>query len=217
MNRSDTFKHQGKRKKLIEILREKGIENEEVLEAINQVPRHLFLNSAFEDHAYEDKAFPIGADQTISHPYTVAFQTSLLQVHPGDKVLEIGTGSGFQTAVLVAMKAEVYTIERQKTLVDFSRKILRKINLEPKYQTYGDGFKGLPAFAPFDRIIVTAGAPKLPSILLQQLKQGGVAVVPIGEENQKMYTFLRTDERRYEQMEFGDYQFVPMLENKDIL
>lgn len=213
----DSFKHRGNRRKLIELLREKGISDEAVLEAMNRVPRHLFLTSAFEDHAYEDKAFPIAADQTISHPYTVAFQSSLLQVSPGDKILEVGTGSGYQTAVLVAMKANVYTIERQKALVDFSRRMLAKVKLEPKYQTFGDGYKGLPSFAPFDKIIVTAGSPILPSILLQQLKIGGIAVVPIGNVNQKMYTFLRVDERKYEQMEFGDYQFVPMLEAKDNL
>ena len=211
----DTFKHRGKRQKLIELLREKGISDEAVLKAMNNVPRHLFLTSAFEDHAYEDKAFPIAANQTISHPYTVAFQSSLLHVSPGDKILEVGTGSGYQTAVLVAMQADVYTIERQKALVDFSRKMLAKIKLEPKYQTFGDGYKGLPSFAPFDKIIVTAGSPILPSILLQQLKIGGIAVVPIGDKNQKMYTFLRVDERKYEQMEFGDYQFVPMLVAKD--
>ncbi|MXV38717.1 protein-L-isoaspartate(D-aspartate) O-methyltransferase [Flavobacteriaceae bacterium Ap0902] len=211
----ESFKHKGKRRKLVELLQEKGIEDERVLNAINQVPRHLFLNSVFEDHAYEDKAFPIAADQTISHPYTVAFQSSLLDLHPGEKVLEIGTGSGYQTAVLVAMGAEVYTIERQKNLVDFSRNMLQKINLEPKYQTYGDGYKGLPSFAPFDKIIVTAGAPSLPTLLVQQLKIGGIAVIPIGEENQKMYTYLRVDERKYEQMEFGAYKFVPMLEKRD--
>lgn len=217
MEKMDSFKHRGLRQQLIDLLRTKGISDESVLSAMNQVPRHLFLTSAFEEHAYENKAFPIAADQTISHPYTVAFQSSLLDISPGDKVLEVGTGSGYQTAVLVAMQAEVYTIERQKALVDFSRNILSKIHLRPKYQTYGDGYKGLPSFAPFDKIIVTAGAPSLPRILLQQLKIGGIAVVPIGEKNQKMYTFLRVDERKYEQMEFGDYQFVPMLENKDNL
>lgn len=213
----ESFKHKGKRKQLVDLLHRKGIEDQRVLDAINQVPRHLFLNSAFADHAYEDKAFPIAADQTISHPYTVAFQSSLLDLNPGEKVLEIGTGSGYQTAVLVAMGAEVYTIERQKKLVDFSKSMFQKINIEPKYQTYGDGFKGLPSFAPFDKIIVTAGAPKLPTLLVQQLKIGGIAVIPIGDVNQKMYTFLRVDERKYEQMEFGDYKFVPMLERKDDL
>ena len=215
MERKDGFKHQGNRRKLIELLRNKGISDEKVLEAMNSIPRHFFLNSAFEDHAYEDKAFPIEANQTISHPYTVAFQSELLHVQPGDKILEVGTGSGYQTAVLVAMDAKVYTIERQKALVDFSRKMLNTLNLQPQYQTFGDGYKGLPTFAPFDKIIVTAGSPRIPSVLLQQLKIGGLAVVPIGDVNQKMYTFLRIDEQKYEQMEFGDYQFVPMLERKD--
>ena len=215
MKRTDSFKHKGNRRKLIELLRQKGIEDENVLAAMNSIPRHLFMNSAFEDHAYEDKAFPIAADQTISHPYTVAFQSSLLHVQPEDKILEVGTGSGYQTAVLVAMGAKVYTIERQKALVDFSRNMLNEINLSPYYQTFGDGYKGLPSFAPFDKIIVTAGSPKIPSLLLQQLKPGGIAVIPIGENNQKMFTFLRVDERKYEQMEFGDYQFVPMLEHRN--
>lgn len=217
MEKKDGFKYRGRRKQMINLLREKGISDEKVLEAMNKIPRHLFLTSAFEDHAYEDKAFPIAANQTISHPYTVAFQSSLLDVSPGDKILEVGTGSGYQTAVLVAMQAEVYTIERQKSLVDFSRRMFDEINLAPRYQTYGDGYKGLPSFAPFDKIIVTAGAMVLPSLLLQQLKIGGLAVIPIGDIHQKMYTYLRVDERKYEQMEFGDYKFVPMLERKDDL
>lgn len=214
---NDTFKHKGLRKKLVDLLRAKGINDESVLAAMNKIPRHLFINSAFEAHAYEDKAFPISAGQTISHPYTVAFQSSLLQIQPGDKVLEVGTGSGYQTSVLVAMGAEVYTIERQKTLVDFSRNILNKIGFSPKYQTFGDGYKGMPTFAPFDKIIVTAGAPILPKKLLRQLKIGGMAVIPIGEEQQKMYTFLRVSDKKFEQMSFGDYRFVPMLEKKDIV
>lgn len=217
MEKKDGFKYRGRRKQMINLLREKGISDEKVLEAMNKIPRHLFLTSAFEDHAYEDKAFPIAANQTISHPYTVAFQSSLLDVSPGDKILEVGTGSGYQTAVLVAMQAEVYTIERQKSLVDFSRRMFDEINFAPRYQTYGDGYKGLPSFAPFDKIIVTAGAMVLPSLLLQQLKIGGLAVIPIGDIHQKMYTYLRVDERKYEQMEFGDYKFVPMLERKDDL
>lgn len=210
----DSYKHKGKRRQLIELLRRKGITDENVLTAMNNIPRHLFLDSAFEGHAYENKAFSISANQTISHPYTVALQTKLLQVEKGDKILEVGTGSGYQTAVLVAMGAEVYTIERQKSLVDFSKNILKKIKYQPNYQTFGDGYKGLPAFAPFDKIIVTAGAPEIPSLLLQQLKIGGIAVIPIGRKNQKMFTYLKVSERKYEQMEFGDFQFVPMLEDK---
>ncbi|ADX67894.1 MULTISPECIES: protein-L-isoaspartate(D-aspartate) O-methyltransferase [Weeksella] len=209
----DEFKHKGKRKQLMELLYRKGIEDEKVLKAMNNIPRHLFIDSAFEEFAYRDEAFPIASGQTISHPYTVAFQTSLLHVHEGEKVLEIGTGSGYQTAVLVELGAEVFSIERQKELYDFSRLILNKINKKPRYQTFGDGYKGLPAFAPFDKIIVTAGAPYLPEELLKQLKLGGIMVIPIGKENQKMYTYLRLDDHNFEVLEFGDYQFVPMLEN----
>ena len=212
---TDDFKHKGKREQLIQALRKKGIDDENVLNAINQVPRHLFIDSAFEEFAYQDKAFPIAAGQTISHPYTVAKQTSLLHVSKGDKVLEVGTGSGYQTAVLVALGAEVYTIERQKELFDFSHRIFKKIRIRPKYETYGDGYKGLPAFAPFDRIIVTAGSPVIPKSLLQQLKIGGIMVIPLGKENQKMTTFLRINEKDFEKMEFGDCQFVPMLERKE--
>jgi protein-L-isoaspartate(D-aspartate) O-methyltransferase len=211
----DDFKHKGKREQLINLLREKGIEDENVLAAINKVPRHLFIDSAFEEFAYQDNAFPIAAGQTISHPYTVAKQTSLLHVMKGDKVLEIGTGSGYQAAVLVEMGAEVYSIERQKELFDFSQRIFRKIKIRPKYTTYGDGYKGLPSFAPFDRIIVTAGSSTIPKTLLKQLKIGGIMVIPLGTTNQMMTTFLRVSERDFERMEFGDCQFVPMLERTE--
>lgn len=211
----DDFKHKGLREQLVKVLREKGIEDENVLEAINRVPRHLFIDSAFEEFAYQDKAFPIAAGQTISHPYTVAKQTSLLHVMKGDKVLEIGTGSGYQTAVLVEMGAEVFSIERQKDLFDFSQRIFRKIKIRPKYTTYGDGYKGLPSFGPFDRIIVTAGSSTIPRTLLKQLKIGGIMVIPLGTTNQMMTTFLRVSERDFEKMEFGDCQFVPMLERTE--
>jgi len=209
---TDDFKQKGKRRQLIEILSQRGIEDQKVLAAINKVPRHLFIDSAFEEFAYQDTAFPIAAGQTISHPFTVARQTELLHVTKGDKVLEIGTGSGYQTAVLVAMGAVVYTIERQKELFDFSQEVLKKIKFLPKYATYGDGYKGLPAFAPFDRILVTAGAASLPKALLKQLAIGGIMVIPLGNENQIMTTFLRMNEKQFEKMEFGDCQFVPMLE-----
>ena len=212
---TENFRQKGKRQQLIKRLIAKGIDDENVLQAMGQIPRHLFIDSAFEDFAYEDKAFPIAADQTISHPYTVAFQSSLLHLSPSESVLEIGTGCGYQTAVLIAMGAKVYTIERQQKLVKFSRRMFQLLELSPVYQTYGDGFKGLPTFAPFDKIIVTAGSPIIPKKLLQQLRIGGIAVVPIGENNQKMYSFLKVSERKYEQMEFGDYKFVPMLEQKD--
>ena len=211
----DDFKHQGRRKMLVDLLMTKGIEDKKVLEAINIVPRHLFLDSAFVEFAYRDEAFPIAAGQTISHPYTVAFQTQLLDVHPTEKVLEIGTGSGYQTAVLVAIGAEVFTIERQKELFDFSKIILKKINLEPRYQTYGDGYKGLPSFAPFDKIIVTAGAPEIPTDLLQQLKIGGIMVIPVGEKSQQMIVIIRLEEDKFEKYIFGDFKFVPMLESRD--
>ena len=171
----DSYVHKGKRKILVEYLREKiGISDDNVLKAINEVPRHLFLESIFEDFAYEDRAFPILAKQTISHPSTVAEQTELLEIQQKDKVLEIGTGSGYQTAVLVAMNAWVYTIERQKDLHDFSQKKLRELHLRPKFQSFGDGFAGLPTFAPFDKILVTCGAETLPTELLHQLKVGGM-------------------------------------------
>lgn len=212
---TDDFKHRGRREQLIQLLRGKGIEDESVLTAINKIPRHLFIDSAFEEHAYQDKAFPIAAGQTISHPFTVAFQTELLHVSKGDKVLEIGTGSGYQASVLVAMGAEVYTIERQKELFDFSQRIFRKIKIKPKYAIYGDGYKGLPSFAPFDRILVTAGSSTIPRALLKQLKIGGMMVIPIGDKNQMMTTFLRVSELNFEKLEFGDCQFVPMLERKE--
>ena len=214
--KEDTLKHKGKRNKLINLLKQKGITDEIVLNALNKIPRHLFIDSIFEDLAYEDRAFPILSNQTISHPYTVAFQTHLLHIQKGEKVLEIGTGSGYQTAVLVALGAQVYTIERQKELFDFSKKILRKINFLPKHQIFGDGYLGLPSFAPFDKIIITAGVPTMPKKLLEQLTIGGVMVIPIGEKEQKMYTVLKLDENTFETMEFGDYQFVPMLENRVI-
>lgn len=212
---TDEFKHKGQREQLVKLLRQKGIEDESVLTAINKVPRHLFIDSAFEEFAYQDKAFPIASGQTISHPFTVAFQTELLHVKKGDKVLEIGTGSGYQASVLVKMGAEVYTIERQKELFDFSQRIFRKIKVSPKYATFGDGYKGLPAFAPFDQIIVTAGSSTIPKTLLKQLKIGGLMVIPLGNKNQMMTTFLRVSENNFERMEFGDCQFVPMLERKE--
>ena len=211
----DDFKHRGRRKMLVDLLRSKGIEDENVLGAINLVPRHLFLDSSFTEFAYRDEAFPIAAGQTISHPFTVAFQTQLLDIQPNEKVLEIGTGSGYQTAVLVALDAEVFTIERQKDLFDFSKIMLKKINFEPRYQTYGDGYKGLPSFAPFDKIIVTAGAPEIPEELKKQLNIGGIMVIPVGEQSQRMIVIMRLSENQYEYYEFGDFKFVPMLESRD--
>ena len=211
----DTYVHKGKRKILVNYLREKmGIGDENVLTAINEVPRHLFLESIFEDFAYEDRAFPILARQTISHPSTVAEQTELLALEEKQKVLEIGTGSGYQTAVLVAMKVLVYTVERQKDLHDFSQKKLRELHLRPKFQSFGDGFAGLPTFAPFDKILVTCGAEVLPTELLHQLKIGGSMVIPLGKtEEQTLTRFTKISEKEFEKEEFGAYKFVPMLNN----
>ncbi len=213
----DSFVHKGKRKQLVEYLREKiGVEDELVLSAINVVPRHLFMESIFEDYAYEDRAFPIAAAQTISHPSTVAEQTELLEVAVGEKILEIGTGSGYQAAVLMAMNTALYTIERQKSLYDFSSKIFRELNLRPKFQSFGDGFVGLPSFAPFDKIIVTCGAEILPTELLKQLKVGGKMVIPLGKEQEQMLTrFTKISDKQFEKEEFGLYKFVPMLQDKN--
>ena len=209
----DSYLHKGKRKIVIDYLREKmGIADENVLAAINKVPRHLFLESVFEDYAYEDRAFPILAKQTISHPSTVAEQTALLEIEEKDKILEIGTGCGYQTAVLIAMDAWVYTIERQKDLHDFSHKKFRELHLRPKFQSFGDGFLGLPTFAPFDKILVTCGAEVLPTELLHQLKVGGKMVIPLGKMEEQILTrFTKRSEREFEKEEFGAYKFVPML------
>jgi protein-L-isoaspartate(D-aspartate) O-methyltransferase len=210
----DNHRHQGKRKNLVKIIKAKGIENAKVLEAINKIPRHLFMDSGFEDHAYEDKPFPIAADQTISQPYTVARQTELLEVKPGDKVLEIGTGSGYQAAVLIEMGAQVFTIERQKELFKKTSLFLPKLGYRPKKMVFGDGYKGLPEFAPFDGIIVTAGAPFVPKPLMEQLKVGGKLVIPVGEKVQIMTVFTRKSEKEFEKKEYGEYRFVPLLEDK---
>ena len=213
----DSFVHKGKRKILVEYLREKiGISDENVLKAINEVPRHLFLESVFEDFAYEDRAFPIAANQTISHPSTVAEQTELLEVQEKEKILEIGTGCGYQTAVLVTMNAFVYTVERQKDLHDFAQKKLREMHLRPKFQSFGDGFLGLPTFAPFDKILVTCGAEILPTELLKQLKIGGKMVIPMGKtDEQILYRFTKISENEFEKEEFGAYKFVPMLQDRN--
>lgn len=211
----DTAKHQGLRNQLVSLLEQKGIKDKNVLEAIRKIPRHLFLESGFEEYAYQDKPFPIGAGQTISQPYTVAFQSELLQVKKEDKVLEIGTGSGYQTAVLFHMGAKVYSIERQNELFKTTSLLLPKLGIRPKHLSFGDGYKGLPNFAPFDSIIVTAGAPFIPKPLMAQLKIGGRLVIPVGESVQVMTLLIRKTETQFEKHELGDFRFVPLLENKN--
>jgi protein-L-isoaspartate(D-aspartate) O-methyltransferase len=211
----DTFKHKGLRQQLVNVLKNKGISDEGVLKAIGKVPRHLFMDSGFLDHAYQDKAFPIAADQTISQPYTVAFQTELLQVKKEDKILEIGTGSGYQTAVLCELGAKVYSIERQQELFKKTNNFLPKLGYRAKKIIFGDGYKGLKEEAPFDSIIVTAGAPFVPKPLLGQLKIGGRLVIPVGGDVQIMTLFIRKDTKEFEQHEFGEFRFVPLLEDKN--
>ena len=210
----DSFKHKGLRQKLVENLILKGIKNEAVLEAIRKVPRHWFMDSSFLDHAYQDKAFPIAANQTISQPYTVAYQTELLEVEANHKVLEIGTGSGYQTAILCLLEAEVYSIERQLELFKKTSLFLPKIGYVAKRLIFGDGYKGLKGDAPFDRILVTAGAPFVPKPLLAQLKVGGRLVIPVGDKEQVMSVFVRTSQKSFKKQEFGNFKFVPMLGDK---
>jgi len=214
MSLKDTPKHQGLRNQLLEIIAQKGIKSAEVLIAMSKIPRHLFMDSALESHAYDDKAFPIAADQTISQPYTVARQTELLQVKPNHKILEIGTGSGYQTAVLLEMGARVYTIERQHELFKKTKLFLPKLGYKPKFMSFGDGYKGLPEYAPFDGIIVTAGAPHVPKALLRQLKIGGRLVIPVGKNVQTMTVFTRKGEKEFDKKEFGAFRFVPLLKEK---
>ncbi|MFD0990848.1 protein-L-isoaspartate(D-aspartate) O-methyltransferase [Mariniflexile jejuense] len=211
----DTFKHKGLRQQLVNVLIAKGITNEAVLKAIGNIPRHLFMDSGFLDHAYQDKAFPIAADQTISQPYTVAFQTELLQVKKDHKILEIGTGSGYQTAVLCELGAKVYSIERQQELFKKTSLFLPKLGYRAKKLIFGDGYKGLKDEAPFDSIIVTAGAPFVPKPLLSQLKIGGRLVIPVGDDVQIMTLFIRKDTKEFEQHEFGEFRFVPLLEDRN--
>jgi len=210
----DTYRHKGMRLKLVNEIRKKGILDEEILEAIYRVPRHLFLDSGFLMYAYEDKPFPIGSGQTISQPYTVAFQTELLHVKQGAKILEIGTGSGYQACVLAALGAEVYSIERQKKLYDKARDFLPKLGFEV-HLFYGDGYLGLPENAPFDGILITAAAPEIPSCLFDQLKTGGVLVSPVGSGSiQTMIRYTKLKNGAISKENFGKFRFVPMLKEK---
>lgn len=210
----DEYRHKGQRRKMLQELSEMGIVSETVLAAMDRVPRHFFLTSAFEQFAYQNKAFQIGAGQTISKPHTVARQTELLNLEPGAKVLEIGTGSGYQCAVLCAMGFKVYSIERQRLLFDKAGPLLKSMGFKPDL-FYGDGYKGKAVFGPFDGIIVTCGAPEIPEALLMQLAIGGRLVIPVGEgETQRMFTFERIGEKEFTREEHGDFAFVPMLASR---
>lgn len=207
----DSYRHKGQRRELVKILRKKGITDEKVLEAINTLPRHFFFDSALDSHAYEDKAFPIGEGQTISQPYTVAFQTAILEIKAGDKVLEIGTGSGYQGSILHLLGAEVHTIEYQKVLYERTKKFLPKLGIQLHFY-YGDGSMGLPNQAPFDKILVTAGAPVVPKSLLKQLKIGGILVIPVGDrKSQKMLKLVKQTETQIVQEQYDNFAFVPLL------
>jgi len=207
----DSYRHKGQRRELVNVIRKKGIKDEAVLNAIHAIPRHFFFDSALHSHAYEDKAFPIGEGQTISQPYTVAFQTELLAVRRGDKILEIGTGSGYQAAVLYLLEAEVHTIEYQPKLFERTKRFLPRLGVKVKFYQ-GDGSKGLPSKAPYDKIIVTAGAPVVPNDLLKQLKIDGILVIPVGDRNtQKMMKLTKVSESKILQEEYDNFAFVPLL------
>ncbi len=211
---NDSYRHKGLRQKLIDSLSEKGIKNTELLEAMNRVPRHLFMDSSFVNFSYSDKAFPIAAGQTISQPYTVAFQTELLEIQRHQKILEIGTGSGYQTAVLLELGTRVYTIERQKDLYNIAMENLRPLGYKASFH-YGDGYEGLPTFSPFDRILVTAGATEIPKKLLDQLAIGGRMVIPVGDRfGQKMILIIRESKDDYKESIHGNFAFVPLLPGK---
>jgi protein-L-isoaspartate(D-aspartate) O-methyltransferase len=215
MNIKDNFKHKGKRQQMITMLAGMGIHNKPVLNAMESIPRHAFLDDIFLEYAYENKAFQIGEGQTISQPYTVAFQSELLAIKKNDKVLEIGTGCGYQTAVLCQLGAKVFSIERQRVLFDRTKRFLPLLGYNPKL-FYGDGYIGLATFAPFDKIIVTAGAPYIPQALTDQLKPNGILVIPVGDNTgQKMYSIVKQTDGTLVTKLHGDFHFVPMLEQKN--
>lgn len=210
----DLHRHKGQRNALVKKLVSKGIRDKAVLKAVGTVPRHLFLDSSFEGYAYQDKAFPIAAGQTISQPYTVAFQSEKLELSPGQRVLEVGTGSGYQAAILAQMGMKVYSIERHQALFDHTRHLLRKLGYNV-HLTYGDGYQGLPSQAPFDGIVVTAGAPYVPQPLVEQLRPGGRLVIPVGQSVQKMYRLIKNKDGSTRHEDYGDFRFVPLLGNKE--
>lgn len=211
----DTYRHKGLRRKLVDTVRNKGITDEKVLDALEKIPRHFFLDSAFDEVAYEDRAFPIGEGQTISQPYTVAYQTQLLEVKSFEKVLEIGTGSAYQATVLAAMGAQVYTIERQKKLFEQNKNFAFLKKYPSIKFFYGDGYEGLPTYAPFDKVLITAAAPEIPGKLIQQLKKGGMMVIPLGSGNvQRMMRITKLDVDTLKEEVFDNFSFVPMVEGK---
>jgi len=215
LKHTDTYQHKGLRRHLVDLLRKKGITDENVLSAINNIPRHFFLDSAFDKIAYEDRAFPIGEGQTISQPYTVAYQTQLLEIKPNDKVLEIGTGSVYQASVLAEIGAKVFTIERQKKLYENNKHFIFKSKYPNIKFFYGDGFQGLPTYAPFDKIIITAAAPYVPPRLIQQLKTGGMMVIPVDlGPFQQMLRLTKLEDGSYSEERFDNFSFVPMLEGR---
>lgn len=209
---TDTYRHKGLRKRLVDALRRRGMTDEAVLTAIDAVPRHFFLDKAFEEHAYEDKPFPIGSEQTISQPYTVAYMTALLEIKKGDRVLEIGTGSGYQAAILAALGARVFTVERQEALYLRAKELLTQLGFTSVRCFFRDGTKGLPEYAPYNKIIVTAGAPVVPDALKEQLAIGGILVIPVGEEVQYMYRITRISEAAFKEDMLDAFRFVPFLE-----
>ncbi|MBI5538705.1 MAG: protein-L-isoaspartate(D-aspartate) O-methyltransferase [Bacteroidia bacterium] len=209
----DSYVHKGLRRKLVQELTARNLFSSELMDAFMRVPRHLFMAKGLEKMAYKDQALPIASGQTISQPFTVAFQTHLLEIKQGDKILEIGTGSGYQTAILLEMGAKVFSIERQKELFDVTQVLLAKLNYRPQL-FYGDGYLGQPTYSPFDKIIITAGAPYIPEPLKQQLKIGGRMVVPVGDKAQKMILLIKKDENNFEVTEHGVFQFVPLLQGK---
>ena len=214
-NYEDSYQHKGLRKKLMDLLREKGITDENVLQAMNNIPRHYFLDSAFDKIAYEDRAFPISEGQTISQPYTVAYQTQLLQIKPNDKILEIGTGSIYQATVLAEMGAKVFTIERQKLLFEKTKHFIFKNKYPNLKFFFGDGYEGLPTFAPFDKVIITAAAPDIPQKLIEQLKPGGMMVIPVGGGDvQQMKRITKLESGAIKEEVFDHFSFVPMMEAK---
>lgn len=212
---TDSFKHKGLRKALVDELASKGITDIKVLESIGKIPRHIFLDSSLDNISYQDKALPIGCDQTISQPFTVAFQSQLLELSKNEKVLEIGTGSGYQTSVLCEMGAKVFSIERQKPLYIRSKSVLELLKYKARC-FFGDGYKGLPQFAPFDKIIITCGAKHIPTDLFDQLKIGGFLIIPIGDKTQTMYRITKLSETEAKKEKFGNFKFVPMLEDKEM-